>query len=86
MNRTLFHSVLVAVALLLTVALPVRAAIVNGGFETGTFAGWNTIGDTSIQTSSVGISPTEGSFMALLTTLNNDFGPVITLFLAHSGS
>ena len=57
MNTTLFHSVFVGVALLVIVALPAQAAVVNGGFEAGTFAGWNTIGDTSIQTSSIGISP-----------------------------
>jgi hypothetical protein len=71
LNTTLFHSVFVGVALLVIVALPAQAAVVNGGFEAGTFAGWNTIGDTSIQTSSIGISPTEGSFMALLTTLSD---------------
>ena len=60
MSATPFHSVFVAVALLLTVALPAQAAVVNGGFETGTFAGWSVVGDTSVQTESVGISPTHG--------------------------
>ena len=69
MNATLFHSAFVALVLVLTMALPVQAAVVNGGFETGTFAGWSVVGDTSVQTASVGISPTGGCCMALLTTL-----------------
>ena len=69
MNATLFHSAFVALALVLTMALPVQAAVVNGGFETGTFAGWSVVGDTSVQTASVGISPTQGCCMALLTTM-----------------
>jgi hypothetical protein len=48
-----------------------HAAVVNGGFDTGTFAGWDVIGDTSVQTASVGISPTHGCYMAFLTTLIN---------------
>jgi len=76
MNATLFHSAFVALALVLTMALPVQAAVVNGGFETGTFAGWSVVGDTSVQTASVGISPTHGCCMALLTTINTDFGGV----------
>lgn len=43
-------------------------AITNGGFETGDFTGWATIGDTSIQTAAFGSGPTEGTFEALLTT------------------
>src|SRR5438445_12878397 len=73
MNATLFHSAFVALVLVLTMALPVQAAVVNGGFETGTFAGWSVVGDTSVQTASVGISPTEGCCMALLTTLKTGF-------------
>ena len=33
MSATPFHSVFVAVALLLTVALPAQAAVVNGGLR-----------------------------------------------------
>ena len=40
----------------------------NGGFETGDFIAWKTIGDTSIQTSEFGVIPTQGDFQALLTT------------------
>src|SRR6266404_5409422 len=63
-----------------------HAAVVNGGFDTGTFAGWEVIGDTSVQTASVGISPTHGCCMALLTTINTDFGGVpFSLHFASSG-
>src|SRR5205809_83626 len=69
MKTALFHSVFLGVTLLLVVGLPAEAAVVNGGFETGTFAGWSVVGDTSVQTASVGISPTQGCCMALLTTM-----------------
>ncbi len=50
------------------------ASIVNGGFETGNFDGWETIGDTSIETSTFGSGPKEGDFQALLQTSSiNDF-------------
>jgi subtilisin family serine protease len=39
----------------------------NGGFETGDFTGWTTIGITAIKTSSFGQGPTEGTFDALIT-------------------
>ncbi len=42
--------------------------ITNGSFETGNFSGWSTIGNTSVVSSSFGISPTAGSYQALLTT------------------
>jgi len=56
-------------ALLLSVPFCSPAAVINGSFETGNFTGWSTSGDTSTQTSAIGISPTDGKFMALLTTL-----------------
>jgi hypothetical protein len=87
MSTPLSNSVFLAVALLLTVALPAQAAVVNGGFETGTFAGWSVVGDTSVQTASVGISPTQGCCMALLTTINTDFGGVpFSTHFASSGA
>lgn len=42
--------------------------LLNGGFETGNFAGWTTLGESSIQTSAFGSSPSEGWFEALLST------------------
>ncbi len=43
-------------------------SLTNGGFETGTFNGWMTTGDTSIQTAAFGTGPSEGTFQALMTT------------------
>ncbi len=45
-------------------------ATTNGGFEVGdgSFFGWETIGDTSIQNGNFGSGPTEGNFQALITT------------------
>src|SRR5579883_1870539 len=40
--------------------------ITNGLFSTGDFTGFSTIGNTSIQTSAFGISPTNGSDQALI--------------------
>lgn len=42
--------------------------IINGGFEIGNFTGWTTIGETSIETSAFGSTPTSGSSQALLST------------------
>ena len=47
---------------------PAQAAIVNGSFETGDFSQWNTIGNTSIQTSAYGTGPSKGTYDALLST------------------
>lgn len=45
---------------------PARCAIINGGFETGTFAGWSRVGDTSIVTSAFGSGPVVGTYEALV--------------------
>src|SRR6266849_6969941 len=65
------HFIIVALMLQCTMPLAAFAAVVNGSFEAGfgSFTGWARIGDTSIQTSGIGIAPTDGRFMALLTTL-----------------
>ena len=46
----------------------------NGSFETGTFSGWQTIGDTSIETADFGITPSDGTFQALITNGFSDSG------------
>lgn len=42
-------------------------AVPNGSFETGSLTGWNTIGNTGVQTASYGVTPTQGTYQALLT-------------------
>ncbi len=44
-----------------------RAQIVNGGFETGDFTGWQTLGTTSTQNAGFGVIPAEGNYQALIT-------------------
>ena len=43
-------------------------ALVNGSFETGDFTGWETTGNTSIETFGFGSGPTDGDFEAFLST------------------
>lgn len=40
----------------------------NPMFATGDFTGWSTIGNTSVVTSSFGVSPTNGTYQALIST------------------
>jgi hypothetical protein len=44
----------------------VHATLINGGFETGNFTGWSTIGDALVINSSFGTVPPQGSFQALV--------------------
>ncbi|MEQ9482536.1 S8 family serine peptidase [Coleofasciculus sp. F4-SAH-05] len=39
----------------------------NFSFETGDFTDWNSIGDATIQTATIGSTPTDGTFQALIT-------------------
>ncbi|MEC4882223.1 MAG: hypothetical protein SAL70_12910 [Scytonema sp. PMC 1070.18] len=43
-------------------------AILNGGFETGNFTNWSTIGTAFVDKSDFGIFPPEGTYSALLIT------------------
>lgn len=53
----------------LAAGLPAQANIaVNGGFETGDFTGWSTMGQTTIETSSLGTGPVAGTYQALMQT------------------
>jgi hypothetical protein len=46
--------------------------IMNGGFESGDFTGWQTIGDALVVDATVGSGPTEGTFQAFLTTASQN--------------
>ena len=52
----------------------VSGFISNGSFESGNFSGWDTIGDTSIETEDLGIFPTDGASQALITSGDSDSG------------
>lgn len=43
-----------------------KAGFINGGFETGDFTGWSTIGSASIQTDAFGAGPPQGNYQAFL--------------------
>ncbi|MEM9009043.1 MAG: hypothetical protein AAGE59_36735, partial [Cyanobacteria bacterium P01_F01_bin.86] len=47
--------------------LPTSSAT-NFSFETGDFSGWQVQGDGTLQTSSIGVAPTDGTYQALMTT------------------
>ncbi|MEM7595020.1 MAG: hypothetical protein AAF383_26565 [Cyanobacteria bacterium P01_A01_bin.83] len=49
-------------------------SVENGSFETGDFQGWNTIGDTSIETEDLGIFLPDGTHQALITNGDSDAG------------
>lgn len=62
--------------------------LLNGGFETGNLTGWTTLGESSIQTSAFGSSPTEGQNDAFLSTGGTTFADsILEEFLGlNSGS
>ena len=45
-------------------------SVLLSGFESG-LAGWNTLGDVSVQTAAVGLTPTQGAGFAFVTTLGS---------------
>jgi hypothetical protein len=57
---------LAALAFLLAPVLA-HADLINGGFETGNFTGWQTIGDALVIDSSIGTAPAGGTYQALVT-------------------
>lgn len=77
-----FFSIVSACLLTFVAAVDLNAGVINGGFETGNFTGWTTIGTTSVTgittlsnipinptgTASITTTPTEGVFQSLLTT------------------
>jgi len=59
-------SLLAALTFLLAPVM-VQADLINGGFETGNFTGWQTIGDALVVDSSIGTAPAGGNYQALIT-------------------
>jgi hypothetical protein len=58
-----------ALGFLLSTPETVRAAVINGSFETGDFTGWTpTTGQATIDTSGFGVTPPQGNYQALLQT------------------
>jgi len=58
---------LIAVLIFLLVPVIAHADLVNGGFETGDFTGWQTIGDALVVDLSFGTPAAEGTYQALVT-------------------
>lgn len=50
--------------------------VINGGFETGDFSGWDTIGLTSIETAGFGAGPAAGTYQAFLFAEDVEFPEV----------
>ncbi|MDD5063785.1 MAG: PEP-CTERM sorting domain-containing protein [Phycisphaerae bacterium] len=55
-----------AIFLISSVSPNTVSALTNGGFESGNFTGWTTIGVASIETAAYGAGPTKGSYQALV--------------------
>lgn len=60
-----------SLALILSLPAAAEASVINGGFESGDFSGWQTVGNDVVTTSASGVAPTEGTHQALL---NTNFG------------
>ena len=59
---------------LLASSTSASGVVLNGSFETGNFTNLTTTGDTSIQDSGFGVTPTDGNYQAALQTLANTTG------------
>jgi hypothetical protein len=57
-------------AALALLACSLAQARVVSGFEAG-FTGWEVIGDVSVQTAAIGLAPTQGGQLAIITTISD---------------
>ena len=74
-------SILALLTFTLFVSTAHASLITNGGFESGDFTGWSTIGDTLVVNSSFGVTPPGGTHQALITN-----GPGFLLYGKFPGS
>lgn len=65
-RKSFFAAAIPIITLLFSPSLLDAGLITNRSFETGDFTGWNTLGITSVVDSGYGVSPTDGSFQALM--------------------
>jgi hypothetical protein len=79
--RKLLTPLALALVTVLAITSPAVAGVVNGGFETGDFTGWGTIGATAVVGTGCSTifpnhcaSPTQGNYMALLEAGYVDMG------------
>ncbi|MHC5916737.1 MAG: PEP-CTERM sorting domain-containing protein [Nostoc sp.] len=63
-----------AASLIMANTETVRATVLNGGFETGSFSDWITTGQATVEDSSFGVTPTDGNYQSILETLNDSTG------------
>lgn len=75
-GRTCTGLVKALLALTISLAWGAQASAVpmNGGFETGDFSYWSTIGNTSIQTNGFMVDPAGGTYQALISNAPGEFG------------
>lgn len=78
--------IVISLALVLLTSMTSYGNIINGGFENGTFRGWETIGDAKIVDSSYGVNPFSGDYMALITSSASVSLQKIQTFLGISTS
>lgn len=83
MNR--FSHVAAHVVITFILTRPVVAQLVNAGFETGNLTGWTESGGVTVQSSAPGVSPTEGSYFAMLHATNGASLSLKQSFVANAG-
>lgn len=71
----------------MVIPLTVKAAVTNGGFETGDLTGWTPIGAAHADTAAIGVTPTENTYQAYIDNTGNfsALAPAVAASLGVSG-